>query len=395
MPRIFINYRRDDSSPYAGRIYDNLASHFGAPNIFMDIENLRPGDDFAEKLESSVASCDALLAIIGPQWLSAKDNQGLPRLSGQNDLVALEIAAALVRPGILVVPVLVNGASIPRDSDLPARIKDLSRRHALELNDRGFRQSLQTLIERINQHCSNPKSSSPGNETRNVEPREKRPEANPPGRTLAEDLYLLCANPKDGDIAFQVIQVGCFSFAQIADLVLLNRITLEMVDLPHGVRRVQSKMRDRTPTGDPLLDVSLESLRSAQPGEFPSPPQDDIIQRVRERLQGQGIVERKVRPRWLFSPVTYYPLISATTLNELRLQFASAIEASVDLSDRMAALAGIITITDPLDGVSASLWTRARDKAKRSRLGNSMVELTDQAWQAIVDDGASNFCNAS
>src|ERR1700678_3317738 len=112
MPRVFISYRREDSIPYAGRIYDRLISQFGAANVFMDIDTLEPGVNFVEIVQRTVVSCDVFLAIIGRQWLT-KDKEGRPRLLNPEDFVALEIAAALEGRTTRVVPILVAAASMP------------------------------------------------------------------------------------------------------------------------------------------------------------------------------------------------------------------------------------------------------------------------------------------
>jgi hypothetical protein len=124
-PQIFISYRREDSIAYAGRIYDHFASHFGKDNIFMDIDTLQPGVDFVDVLQDAVGACDVLLAVIGKDWLTLKDEQGNLRISNPEDWVRLEIAAALERD-IRVVPVLVGGARSPRASDLPEQISRLA-----------------------------------------------------------------------------------------------------------------------------------------------------------------------------------------------------------------------------------------------------------------------------
>jgi hypothetical protein len=64
--RVFISYRRDDASAAAGRLYDRLEAGFGADNVFMDVDAISPGVDFAEIIEAAVSSCDALLAVTGP-----------------------------------------------------------------------------------------------------------------------------------------------------------------------------------------------------------------------------------------------------------------------------------------------------------------------------------------
>ena len=76
MPRVFISYWREDTIAYAGRIYDRLAPHFGAANVFMDVDTLEPGVDFVHVLQRMVENCDIFLCIIGRQWLAVQDEDG-------------------------------------------------------------------------------------------------------------------------------------------------------------------------------------------------------------------------------------------------------------------------------------------------------------------------------
>jgi TIR domain len=134
MSGIFISYRRDDTAYIAGRLHDRLAAEFGPDRIFRDVDTMRPGADFVQKIDDAVSSCDALVAIIGDQWLSTVDKNGKRRLSNPKDWVRLEIAAALKR-GILVVPVLVEDARMPSEAELPAPLRRLARHHAMDLSD--------------------------------------------------------------------------------------------------------------------------------------------------------------------------------------------------------------------------------------------------------------------
>jgi hypothetical protein len=126
--QIFISYRRDDTSASAGRLYDRLLVCLPNNHIFIDVD-LDPGIDFVEAIETSVGSCDVLIAVIGKRWLTSSDDDGQRRLDNQEDFVRLEVATALKR-NIRVIPVLVDGASIPRSSDLPDELKLLARRNA-------------------------------------------------------------------------------------------------------------------------------------------------------------------------------------------------------------------------------------------------------------------------
>jgi hypothetical protein len=146
--KVFINYRRDDSIGMAGRLHDRLAQTFGRGNLFMDVDNIPAGGDFEDYLNSQVAACDAMLAVIGPNWLTAKDENGQRRLDNPEDFVVIEIAAALAR-NIPVVPVLVDGARMPKAGELPDSLKPLVRRQAVEMRHAHFGKDAEALIARM------------------------------------------------------------------------------------------------------------------------------------------------------------------------------------------------------------------------------------------------------
>jgi hypothetical protein len=137
MPGIFINYRRDDAAGAAGRLHDHLARSFPRGDLLMDVDAIEPGFDFVKQLETQVSQCDALLALIGPHWSAAEDEQGRRRLEDETDYVRIEIASALKR-GIPVIPVLLDGTPMPSQSELPDDLKSLTRRQALELRHTRF-----------------------------------------------------------------------------------------------------------------------------------------------------------------------------------------------------------------------------------------------------------------
>ena len=112
MSGIFISYRREDSSGWVGHLASLLRGHFSADEVFMDIHTIEPGMDFVEALTNHLRSCDVLLAVIGPHWLTTNDPCGRQRLKGPTDYIRLEITTALER-NIRVIPVLVGGAPMP------------------------------------------------------------------------------------------------------------------------------------------------------------------------------------------------------------------------------------------------------------------------------------------
>jgi uncharacterized membrane protein YhaH (DUF805 family) len=135
--RIFISYRRDDSQGATGRLHDRLLHHFEHTEVFMDVDDIEFGVDFVKALEEQLASCSAVLVVIGRHWLTATDHTNRRRLDDPTDFVRLEIEAALTRD-IRVIPVLVDGARMPRAEDLPESLRPLTRRQAVELTHQRF-----------------------------------------------------------------------------------------------------------------------------------------------------------------------------------------------------------------------------------------------------------------
>jgi hypothetical protein len=114
----------------------------------MDVDNIPVGRDFEDYLKSQVAACDAMLAVIGPNWLTAKDETGKRRLDNPDDFIVIEIGAALAR-NIPVVPVLVDGARMPKASELPDSLKPLARRQAVEVRHTNFSSDAEALVKRL------------------------------------------------------------------------------------------------------------------------------------------------------------------------------------------------------------------------------------------------------
>lgn len=146
--KIFINYRRDDSSGTAGRVYDRLVQAFGRENVFMDVDHIPAGVDFVEHLDTQVAAADAILVVIGPHWTQAKDDEGRLRLHNPDDFVVIEIASALTR-NIRVIPVLVDGARMPKADELPDKLKPLVRRNAVEVRNSQFGRDADALTAKV------------------------------------------------------------------------------------------------------------------------------------------------------------------------------------------------------------------------------------------------------
>ena len=178
MHGIFISYRREDAAGYAGRLYDRLAAHFGAERVFMDVEEIEPGADFVDAIARAVGSCEVLIVIIGNEWL-AVDSAGHRRLDDPADFVRIETATALIR-GIRVVPVLVDGAVVPRADQLPVQLVPLTRRQAVELSHKQWDATTGELIRTLEKILKKDKAgvakTPPAEPMPEVEPKQSGPQ---------------------------------------------------------------------------------------------------------------------------------------------------------------------------------------------------------------------------
>ena len=148
--KIFINYRRGDEPGFTQALLGRLEQAFPADHLFIDVDNIPPGEDFVRMLEAQVAQCDALLAVIGHGWLNAADEHGGRRLDDPNDFVRIEIESAL-KQGKRVIPVLVHEARMPRPDELPEALRPLATRNAVRLTHERFRADTQGLVKALQQ----------------------------------------------------------------------------------------------------------------------------------------------------------------------------------------------------------------------------------------------------
>jgi hypothetical protein len=155
--RIFISYRRAETAYPTGWLYERLANHFGREDIVRDLDSIAPGDDFVEVIDQYVRSCDVMLVVIGTRWISITDDDGRRRLDDSADFVRREIEAALQR-GIRVIPILVDGAPMPRSEQLPPSLVTLSRRQAVVLSPERFQDDTDRLLPFLDKTVSQEKS---------------------------------------------------------------------------------------------------------------------------------------------------------------------------------------------------------------------------------------------
>ncbi|MFS8082318.1 MAG: toll/interleukin-1 receptor domain-containing protein [Ginsengibacter sp.] len=235
--KIFISYRRSDSTKDARAIYERLRRDFGEDRVFIDLEGIEPGEDFVEVLERHLDGCEVLVALIGRDWSDARNERGERRLDDEEDFVRIELAAALKRR-IKVFPVLLDGAATPSAAHLPTELRSLVRRQAMSLDYAKFDADLTRLARAIRRAVEPPavKTSSS----------TERPRVGPlrtaGGHSIPSDALDIGVQPSSDESRLRAV----VAHSKLTDDYLLNsRASLEPAE-------------ERAPAVEPdLSDVSV------------------------------------------------------------------------------------------------------------------------------------------
>jgi hypothetical protein len=149
---IFISYRRGDTKPEARQLEADLERYFPG-RVFRDMHDIDDGADYRDVIKEKVGKCGALLVLIGRQWLTLTDKEGKRRLDDPNDLVVAEIAGALKRTNVRVIPVLLQGAEMPEEGRLPEPLRALPYRQARKLDDDHWEEDIARLAAQLEKVC--------------------------------------------------------------------------------------------------------------------------------------------------------------------------------------------------------------------------------------------------
>lgn len=144
---VFLSYRRDDASATAGWLYDRLVAEFGPRKVFIDVDTLAPGDNATDILIRAISGSTALLVVIGPNWPNGR-NRDQRLINRPYDPIRVEVETGLAL-GIRVIPVLVDGASMPHSEDLPPSLAPLIRRNPIVLKHDSFLVDSNRLITQL------------------------------------------------------------------------------------------------------------------------------------------------------------------------------------------------------------------------------------------------------
>jgi formylglycine-generating enzyme required for sulfatase activity len=159
MAAIFINYRKSQAAHAALAVHGRLSQEFGADLVFIDSMAIELGDDFVEQIELHLSDCQVMLTLIGDGWADAADDDGNRRFDDSDDRLLLELATAFEKR-VRVVPVLIDGAKMPKKGQLPESLHPLLKRHALEVDfRRHVRQDLDALCADLRRQLKSQTSS--------------------------------------------------------------------------------------------------------------------------------------------------------------------------------------------------------------------------------------------
>jgi hypothetical protein len=269
MPGIFISYRREDSPGYAGRLAETLENVFGSETVFRDVDDIRPGEDFIATINNRLREVDAVLVMIGPNWLAASKN-GQRRLDDADDFVRLEIQVAL-QSGKTVLPVLVSGSAMPAQAELPEALRALARRQAVVLTDAGWRDDVGRLIVALRPLVSSRRRFWRGG---------YRPWALATG--LLALLGGLYAVPWPGARPPPVVQMPEDMARPEA---VMPPAASALAEVPPAPLSTPAPEPAKTPKPEPSVRRAAASPKLAVPATPPSPPAADIAGRWRATIR--------------------------------------------------------------------------------------------------------------
>lgn len=254
---IAISYRREDSSPAAGRLYDRLQAEFGKGNVFMDFDSIEYGVDFRKRIQQTLERAQVVIAVIGPGWMGHR-GRGKKRINEPTDFVRLEIAQALARD-IPVIPVLLDETAMPKEEALPEEIRGLVYRQALVL-DMGvdFHHHANRLIAALRKivvvaPTVRPEPVAPAL-PRDVESRERAAKAELP------------AGSREGDQRKKVIVITSVA---LLGIIAIGAVVSLFLSVSRALKENRASGSTNGPT--PISSSSPSSIATTFTAESPSP----------------------------------------------------------------------------------------------------------------------------
>lgn len=141
--RLFVSYRRADTQEIAERLYERLAEQFGASNVFMDRADIEHGERWRDEVTRQITAADMFVVLIGPTWLET-----LRARAKQDDVLRSELSSALEHKK-QIIPVLVDGTTMPYPDQLPPEVRALTEFQALPLTAETLDRAMLSLLGRL------------------------------------------------------------------------------------------------------------------------------------------------------------------------------------------------------------------------------------------------------
>lgn len=140
--QVFISYRRTDEA-VTQRIVEHLDTALPWMKFFLDTAKLESGRQWSDALFAGLSRSNALLVIIGPEWQSSFR----PR-HDETDVMRREIEWGITE-GRALLPVLINGATMPRRNRVPESIRPLLDIEAVTVDRKSFEADVAAIAERL------------------------------------------------------------------------------------------------------------------------------------------------------------------------------------------------------------------------------------------------------
>ena len=154
--KVFISYRHSDTEQVTGRIFDRLSAVYGSSSVFFDTDAIPGAVDFRSNVQAAIQQSAVLLAIIGRNWFVAPRGPSLfSKIFGEpngTDFVQSELEGAL-QWSVPIVPLLVDGASMPSPRSLPEPVRDLAFLNAILVRSgRDFGLDIDSVLSTIGRY---------------------------------------------------------------------------------------------------------------------------------------------------------------------------------------------------------------------------------------------------
>ncbi len=146
-PKVFINYRRDDTDAQARLIYDKLIAKLGKNSVFMDVESIEPGSTWPQHIKEALTSAHTVVAVIGPEWLRLRGKHERRRIDEEGDWVRTELEQTLAAREKRLIPVYVRGLQALNKDALPCSIQQLSDKEAISLRHDHWNHDMDLLLQ--------------------------------------------------------------------------------------------------------------------------------------------------------------------------------------------------------------------------------------------------------